>query len=196
MTEEDQVSPDTGPVDDGQSLEEVEEVEDVDGIREQLDEALREKDQFRAMAQRAQADLINYKRLAAEEREDLRRTAISHLILEVLAVVDDFDRALAHVPDDAVAPGWLDGVTLVRRNLQRVLDVEGVTKIEAEGQPFEPREHESIYYEETGDGEEGRVVSVIREGYKLHDRVIRPAQVTVSKAPQPQDQPESDREET
>ena len=158
---------------------------DNDPIRAELEEALREKDQFRAMAQRAQADLINYRRRAEDEREEVRRSANTALILRVLNVVDDFGRAVAMVPDDAVAPGWLDGLELVQRNLQNLLDAEGITKIEAEGKPFEPREHEALLYQETDEHEEGLVISVIRDGYRRHDRVLRPAQVSVAKAPAP-----------
>ncbi len=161
----------------------------------ELEEALREKDQFRALAQRAQADLINYRRRVEDEREELRRSANTGLILRILTVVDDLERALALVPDDAVAPGWFEGLQLVQRNLQNLLDAEGVTKIEAEGKPFEPWEHESVLYEETTETEEGLVVRVFRDGYRQHDRIVRPAQVSVAKAPEPQHQAETTQEE-
>ena len=164
-------------------------------VREELEEALREKEQFRAMAQRAQADLINFKRRAAEEQQDVRRQAKSQLLLKILSIVDDLDRALALVPEDAVAAGWFDGLLLIKRNLENLLESEGVTKIEAEGEPFEPQSHEAVLYEEIPDGQEGKVVKVIREGYKLHDRVLRAAQVAVSKAPEPDEKTEySDQE--
>ena len=174
-----------GPVEQPQS-----ETGEMTLLREQLEEALREKDQFRTMAQRAQADLINYKRRATDEMQETRRTANSQLLLKVLSIVDDLERALALIPEDAVAPGWLEGLQLVERNLHRILDYEGVTKIEADGQPFEPREHEAVFYEESADGDEGMVVRVIRDGYRLGDRVLRAAQVAVSKAPAPENQPE------
>lgn len=164
-------------------------------LREQLEEALREKEQFRAMAQRAQADLVNYKRRAADEQEELRRTANSRLILKVLAIGDDLNRGLDLVPGGAVAPGWLEGLRLVQRNLDKVLDAEGLTKIDAEGHAFEPWEHEAVAYEETPDGQEGIVVRIIRQGYKHHGRVIRPAQVAVSKLPGPQNLSESSQQE-
>ena len=116
-------------------------------------------------------------------------------ILRILTVVDDLERALALVPDDAVAPGWLEGLQLVRRNLQNLLDAEGVTKIEAEGKPFEPWEHEAIFYEETAESEEGLVLKVFRDGYRQHDRIVRPAQVSVAKAPEAQHQAETTLEE-
>ena len=157
---------------------------------EQLAEALREKDQFRTMALRSQADLANYKRRAAEEMVEARRSASTGLLLKVLSVVDDMERALVHVPEDAVAPGWLDGLRLVQRNLSNLLDSEGVTAMEAQGRPFTPWEHEAVLYEETPDSAEGTVVRVIREGYRLRDRVLRPAQVAVAKTPERE--PETD----
>jgi len=183
---------DSGPPEEVQPASEA---DDTDMVREQLDEALREKEQFRAMAQRAQADLINYRRRAEEERYEVRRTANSELLLKILSIVDDFDRGIGLVPEDAVAPGWLDGLSLVHRNLYQFLDSEGVTKISAEGQPFEPWQHEAVFYEETPEGREGMVVKVIREGYKLHDRVLRAAQVGVSKAPEQEERSETTRQE-
>ena len=159
-------------------------------IREQLEEALREKDQFRSMAQRAQADLVNYRRRAAEEREEALRSARSELLLRTLSFADDMDRALSLIPEDAVAPGWLDGLRLAKRNLSGILDSAGVTKIEAEGQPFEPWEHEAVAFEETSEADEGIVIRVIRDGYKLHDKVLRAAQVAVSKSPELNDNQE------
>tara|TARA_B100000949_G_scaffold199675_1_gene186791 strand:- start:381 stop:959 length:579 start_codon:yes stop_codon:yes gene_type:complete len=171
------------------------EADDTGLVREQLEEALREKEQFRAMAQRAQADLINYRRRAEEERDEVKRAANTELLLKILSIVDDLDRGLGLVPEDAVAPGWLDGLKLVQRNLYQFLDSEGVTKISAEGRPFEPWEHEAVFYEETPEGREGMVVKVIRDGYKLHDRVLRAAQVGVSKASQSEDQSETTQQE-
>ncbi len=161
-------------------------------MRERLDEALREKDQFRLLAQRAQADLQNFKRRAAEEQEEARRKANTQLILKVLSIMDDLHLALSMAPDSASTQGWLEGLRLVERNLQAALEFEGVTRIQAQGQPFMPWEHEAVQFEETRDVEEGRVVRVLREGYRLNNKVIRAAQVAVARAPQHQDrQPES-----
>ena len=169
--------------------------EDVALMREQLEEALREKDQFRALAQRSQADLINYRHRASEEQESLRLNANSQIILKFLSALDDLDRALRLVPEDAVATGWLEGLLLVQRNIESVLNSEGVTKVEAEGQVFEPWMHEAVFYEETPDSQEGIVTKVVRDGYKLHDKVLRAAQVVVSKSPEPKDQPETTHQE-
>ena len=164
-------------------------------LGEQLEEALREKDQFRTMAQRAQADLANYKRRAAEEMVEVRSAANSRLLLNLLSIVDDLNRAVSLIPDDAVAPGWLEGVQLVQRNIDHILEAEGVSRIDAVGKPFEPWELEAVQYEETPDAEDGRVISVLRDGYKHHDKVLRAAQVIVAKKPEQQDQPENIEEE-
>ena len=164
-------------------------------IGDELEEALREKAQFRTMAQRSEADLINYRRRADEEKEELRRTASSQLLLKILSAVDDLNRAISFIPDDGVTPGWLDGLRLVKRNINNILDSEGVTKIEAEGRPFEPWEFEAVQYQETPDVEEGKVLEVLQEGYKHHGKVLRAAQVIVAKRPEPQAETETDEEE-
>ncbi|MCI0770830.1 MAG: nucleotide exchange factor GrpE [Chloroflexi bacterium] len=197
--EDSESTPNSDASNEGQAknIEEAEEKDEMTLTQERLEEALREKDQFRSIAQRAQADLINYRKRAADEQKEIRRNANTSLILKVLGIVDDLNRAVDMVPEDAVSPGWMEGLNLVQRNLANVLDSEGVTKIEAEGQPFEPWGHEAVFYQETPDGEHGIVTDVIRDGYKLRDRVIRAAQVVVSKAPEPaQENPETSQPET
>ncbi|MFH1560345.1 MAG: nucleotide exchange factor GrpE [Chloroflexota bacterium] len=147
----------------------------------QMEEARREVEQFRNLLQRVQADSVNYKRRVEEEREELQKRANANLVIRLLPVLDDFERALQHIPkDDAFSP-WLAGVELVYRNLRGVLESFGVTQIEALHKTFDPQEHESVFYEISEDHEEGKVMSVVREGYKLHGWVLRPTQVTVSK---------------
>jgi len=163
---------------------------------EQLEEALREKEQFRALAQRSQADLDNYKKRAAEEMGELRSGANSRLLLKLLSIVDDLKRAVSMIPDDAVAPGWLEGLELVQRNLDHVLETEGVSKVEAVGRRFEPWEFEAVQYQEAPDTEDGTVISVVRDGYKHHDKVLRAAQVIVARAPEPTVEAETTEEET
>ena len=94
-------------------------------LEEELAEATREKDQFRLMALRAQADLENYRKRAGEEREEARRSANTAILLRVLSVIDDFERAMALVPDDAVAPGWLEGLQLVHKSMFSAAGVRG-----------------------------------------------------------------------
>ena len=150
----------------------------------QLEEAQREVDQFRNLLQRVQAESVNYKRRMEGDRDEIQKRANANLVIRLLPVLDDFERALQHIPqDDAFSP-WLAGVEMVYRNLRGVMDSFGVTQIEALDKTFDPMEHESISYEITEDHEEGKVMSIVREGYKLHGKVLRPVQVTVSKKKQ------------
>ncbi len=160
------------------------EVENKSPLREQIEEAIREKDQFRTIAQRAQADLVNYRRRASEELDECRRTANANFLLQLLSFLDDLDRAIGVIPDDAVVTGWMEGLRLVRRSLDNLLDSEGVRKIEAEGRMFEPREFEAVQYQEVESDEEGMVIAVVRSGYKHNGRVLRAAQVVVAKRPE------------
>ncbi|MCH8310484.1 MAG: nucleotide exchange factor GrpE [Chloroflexi bacterium] len=177
------------------SLEEqlAEEPDELTLLGAQLEEALREKDQYKNMAQRAQADLVNYRRRAAQELSEARENANSQLLLKLISVADDFNRAFSVIPEDAVAPGWYDGLKLVHRSLQHHMESEGLTKIEtAIGQPFDVHEHEAVFFETDPDNEEGSVVRVIRDGYKLHQRVLRAAQVSVSKAAEQEPEAQKD----
>jgi molecular chaperone GrpE len=151
-------------------------------LRAELDKARVKADEHLRAWQRAAADLSNYKRRTDEEREAVARFANALLIGKLLGVLDDFDRALENVPPD-VHEGWVDGVRLVERKLRGVLDSEGVAPIEAVGQPFDPNLHEAIVHEETADHPDNQVIGELQRGYRLHDRVLRPALVRVANNP-------------
>ncbi|MDA0988474.1 MAG: nucleotide exchange factor GrpE [Chloroflexi bacterium] len=168
-----------------------EETNEAELRQAQFEEAQREVEQFRNLLQRVQADSLNYKRRVEEEREELQKRANANLVIRLLPVLDDFERALQHIPqDDALSP-WLAGVELVYRNLEGVLESFGVTHIEALDKTFDPLEHESVFYEVSKNNEEDKVMSVVREGYKLNGRVLRPAQVTVSKRKEEESSPDA-----
>lgn len=160
---------------------------EIEPLPDPSDELERERDQFKAMAQRAQADLVNYRRRVDEERQELRRNANADIIVKFLAFVDDFDRAIDMLPEEASTSGWEEGLMLVKRNLDSILESEGVSKIEAAGKPFDPYEHEAVHYMETQEVDDGTIMQVFREGYRLHDRVLRASQVIVAKAPPEQE---------
>lgn len=160
---------------------EVGDEEDMDLLRAQLEEARREATQFHALLQRVQADSVNFKRRMEEERTELQQRANESLVLRLLPVVDDYERALQYVPDVEEFRPWAAGMELVYRNFRGVLESIGVTPIQALGMGFDPTEHESVSFEVTEEHDEGMVVAVVREGYKLNGRVLRPAQVTVSR---------------
>ena len=159
----------------------------ADDLQARLEEAEREREQFKGIAARAQADLVNYRRRAEEEKDEIRRSAKSTLLIKMLSTVDDLDRALAMIPGDQSA-GWGEGIELVRRNVVNTLDSEGVTHVETLGKLYDPAYAEALLFRETEDGDEGTVIEVFKEGYMYKDRVLRAAQVVVAKRPE---QPEA-----
>ncbi len=156
----------------------------IQELEADLDESNRERSQYKEALLRAQADLSNYKRRSDEERGEQLKYANSRLILKVLPVLDDLGLAMDHVAESDAGASWLEGVQLIHRKLQALVESEAVTRIEPEGRDFDPTEHEAIGYQESMDHDEGKVLSVVRNGYKLHGRVIRPALVILAKRPE------------
>ena len=166
---------------DGESKDTViEESSDIE-INE-IDLAMQEVEKYKDLAHRTAAELENLKKRSLQEREEIRKYGQIQLIIKLLGVLDDFNRAMDIIPDEAVVTGWKDGLDLVKRGMDNLLAAEGLSHIDALGKPFEPAEHEAVSFETVDGQDPGRVLSVIREGYKLNDRVLRAAQVTVSKA--------------
>ena len=100
-----------------------------------------------------------------------------------LNVIDDLSRALESLPEGA-DDSWTEGISLVLRNLEKTFESEGISKIDSFGTEFDPYQHEALMYEQTEDAEEGTVVNVIQEGYKIGDRILRPARVVVAQKPE------------
>jgi len=161
------------------------EIDDSRSDHELIEELAREKEQFRSQAQRAQADLVNYRNRAFQEIEESRRIVRFEVISKFLNVVDDLERAIGNIPSD-MDESWYEGITLVLRSLENSLTLEGVEKIDALGETFNPHLHEALMHEERSDAEDGVVVDVIQAGYKIRDRVLRPARVVVAQSTQRQ----------
>jgi molecular chaperone GrpE len=134
--------------------------------------------------QRVQADFINYKRRTEEDREEQQRYSNSRLIIKLLPVLDEFVLAIDHASKSGSAPSWLEGISLIQRKLNSLLESENVVKIQAEGKAFDPFEHEAMAYQESTEYPEGHVMSVVRNGYKMHGRVLRPALVILARQPE------------
>jgi molecular chaperone GrpE len=129
--------------------------------------------------QRERAAFQNYKRRVERERADLAQVVTGGLLLKLLPVLDDFDRAIGAVPADA-RNQWFDGVTLIRRKLEKLLDDQGVKEMQALGQPFDPNFHEAIGVDDGSDAASGTITEVLQRGYLQGDRVLRPALVRVA----------------
>jgi molecular chaperone GrpE len=131
---------------------------------------------------RVAADFDNYKKRARQEQMDTMRYAASTLAERLLPVLDDAQRTLEHVPE-GVDEGWLKGLQLTFRQLEEVLNSVGIERIDALGQRFDPSQHEAIESMESEEHEEDTVVGELRRGYRIHDRVLRPALVRVARRP-------------
>jgi molecular chaperone GrpE len=145
-------------------------------LAEQLAQEKERAESYLASWQRSAADFQNYKRRVEQEREELSRIANAALIINLLPLLDDLERALGNVDSHLAGMTWLDGIRLIQRKFQTILEMNGVTEIEADGQSFDPNVHEAVMF---GEGEDGKVISVVQKGYRLGGRVLRPALVVV-----------------
>jgi len=155
----------------------------ADELRAQLLAAEREAQEMRANWQRSAADFANYRRRTEQDRLATLGLANEALLSKLLAIVDDFDRAIANMPPELANVGWTEGIVAIDRKLRQLLESEGLTPIEAEGRQFDPREHEAVVREETSAVPEGTVTAELQRGYRIRDRVLRPAMVAVAAQP-------------
>ena len=162
----------------GEQLEGYEQVlAEIDALQKQLEEAQAKAAENLDGWQRAQAEFINYKNRVQRDRELDYASMKSDIIKKVLPVLDDMERALANRPDGS---SWANGMELIVRKFQNILEAEGLKRIEATGQPFDPNFHEAISSEPNEDVESGHVIEVVQNGYMLGERVVRPAMVRVA----------------
>jgi molecular chaperone GrpE len=152
------------------------EAEDMETLKQALAEEKARAEANLANWQRSQADFINYKRRSEQEKEEIGKFATSILMLSLLPIVDDLERAFDSIPPHLTQFTWVDGIRLIERKLQASLEAQGLSPIKAIGEPFDPNLHEATMYRK---GEEGIVIEELQKGYKLHDKVIRPAMVVV-----------------
>jgi molecular chaperone GrpE len=157
--------------------------DELETLRAELAEIEQKANEYLRLAQRTQADFINYRRRVEEERAQQARDAALSVVQRLFPILDDFDRALSSASDVERQSGWGQGVQLVERNLRGLLAAEGVEPIEAEGLEFDPRLHEAVGSAPSADVAEGHVLHVARQGYRKGDRVLRPTQVIVAKRP-------------
>jgi len=147
-----------------------------------LQELASQLEESQARHLRLAADFENYKKRARQEQMDTVRYAAAALAERLLPVLDDVKRALDHAPEGA-DEGWLRGVRLTFQHLEEALASVGVEPIEAVGRPFDPKLDEAIGSEESDQHPDDTVLVELRRGYRMHDRVLRPALVKVSRRP-------------
>ena len=151
-------------------------IEDIETLKKLLAETQAKAEANLAGWQRAQADFINYKRRSEQERAEMAQFANSVLVLGLLPILDDFERAFVSIPPRLEKMSWVDGIKLIERKLWVNLEAQGLSPIKAVGESFDPNLHEAVREDK---GKEGIVIEELQKGYKLHDRVIRPTMVIV-----------------
>lgn len=152
--------------------------ESLEALRELLAKEKERAEANLASWQRSAADFQNYKRRVEQEREEIARLSNAAMIINLLPLMDDLERALDSVDTRLAGMTWLDGLRLIHRKFQALLEMNAVTEIEADGQDFDPNVHEAVTF---GPGEENKVIAVVQKGYRLGGRVLRPAMVVVGK---------------
>ncbi len=171
---------------------EVEELSEVEELREELAETSAKADEYLDGWRRAQAEFSNYKKRQRAEQAKIRELANANLLRKLLPVVDDFERALTTMPEGIRHLSWSQGLLMIERKLEAVLETEGVEPIDTEGEAFDPNYHEAVTHEEMAGYEDGQIIGEVQKGYVLGDRVLRPALVRVAKAPPAPSEQEDD----
>lgn len=155
-------------------------MEEYEALQQELEEAKAEAARNLDGWQRALADYNNLRRRTELEREQMRAELIGKIINPFLDVLDDLELAVKNRPESDRENGWGEGVALVYRKLLSRLESQGVQAMDAEGQPFDPHFHEAITQEPSDEIESGHVIAVVKPGYMIGERVLRPAMVRVA----------------
>ena len=155
--------------------------DEVLALQLELNEARSKADEYLDGWQRSRAELANYRKRMEREQAQAYQMAAGNIIKRYLDVLDDLDRALKNRPGGGDGAGWAEGIELIYRKLNTILETEGVVVMQTQGQCFDPNFHEAISLEDSPDHESGQIIEVLKQGYMLGDRVLRPAQVRVAR---------------
>jgi molecular chaperone GrpE len=158
-------------------------MDDLEALRARAEQAERDRDELRALAQRTRADFENYQKRMQRDLAQERRYAEGPLAADLLPALDNLDRATAAAQQAGETGPLVQGVGLVQSQILDVLRRHGITRIEAQGQPFDPNLHQAVMQQTSESVPPGTVLQVLEPGYRIHERVLRPARVMVSAAP-------------
>jgi molecular chaperone GrpE len=152
---------------------------DVSDLEKELEAARKEKDEIYERLLRKHADFENFRKRADKEKREFQSYALSEFMLELLSILDNFERALAH-SDEQSGPEYRKGVELIYRQFRDLMEKKGLKAIDTIGQPFDPNFHEAILREEKNDLPENTILAEMQKGYFFRDKLLRPAMVKVS----------------
>jgi molecular chaperone GrpE len=156
-------------------------VDEYEDLRQELEESQSKAQEYLDGWQRARADFANYKKRVEREQAQAHQNAAANIFRRFLDALDDLDRALMNRPQDGDGAAWAAGIELVYRKFFSILESEGVVLMQAEGESFDPNLHEALTQEENDQYESGQIIAVVKNGYLMGDRVLRPALVRVAK---------------
>ena len=158
--------------------------QDQTAAESQLEKAQAEAAEYLDGWQRARADFANLKKRVEAEREEVRYRSNEALLRKLLPIVDDFERAFQTLPLELKDAAWVNGMSMILHKLETLLESENVTPLQVAGEPFDPAWHEAMLQEVTSDHPDGTVIEEMQRGYRLGDRVLRPALVKVASNPE------------
>ena len=156
-------------------------MEEYSALKEEFDKIQKQSKEYFEGWQRERADFSNYKKRIDREQSQLSQNLTGNILKKYLVVLDDLDRALKTRPAGGDEAGWADGIELIYRKLQKILEAEGVTRMPAENETFDPIRHEAISHEDSPNHKSGEIIEVVQQGYLIGDRVLRPALVRVAR---------------
>ena len=153
---------------------------DLKGLLEQFQKTTDERDEYKDQLLRTMADFQNFRKRVAEEKKQVEERANERLIVALLPVLDNFERAIAGIDAGTTVEAITEGIRAIDRQLRTVLDSQKVKRIDSVGHAFDPEHHDALAIVQSEEHEEGTVLEEVESGYKIGDRVIRPARVRVS----------------
>ncbi len=153
---------------------------EVDILKVELEECKAEAEKYLDQWRRSVAEFSNYRKRVERDQAEASKAKNAALITRLLPMLDDLDTAFSNLPEDLNGQPWIEGMQLIHRKLHSIFTQEGLQEIETVGQSFDPMLHEAVTHEPSETTGEGQIIGEIRRGYRLNDRVLRPAQVRVS----------------
>lgn len=151
-----------------------------DSLLAELEQARREALANLEGWQRARAEFTNYKRRVTQELADSKQRGALDALAQVLPIMDDFERALANIPEEMKDHPWMNGTALILKNMQKVLDNYDIEIMDPVGEEFDPNFHEAVGMDDSGEYESGTITMTMQKGYRSGDKVLRPALVRVA----------------
>lgn len=177
-----------------QEVGEEEGVDELAALRQELEEAKAKEAEYLDGWQRARAELSNARKRFQREQGQAYSNARGDVLVRLLPIVDDFERAFETLPDNLSNLTWIEGIRLVQHKFQVLLEQEGVAPIEAIGEEFDPFLHQAVTHEPSEEVPEGYIIGEVQRGYRAGDRVLRPSVVRVSSGSPSELEPEAEAE--